>query len=141
MLKALIRKYQNQIIYLIFGVLTTVVDFVVYDLFCKWSVIPQDLRATISNGIAWAVAVLFAFVTNKPFVFRSNDWSAKTVVPEFGKFVSLRLASGVFSSVMIFLFVDLLNWNHILIKALASVFVIVFNYFASKLLVFKTKNQ
>ena len=74
----LIRKYAHIVTYLVFGVLTTVVNYLVY-LPC-YNLL--GLSASVSNVIAWVFAVVFAYLTNKPFVFKSNDWSAATVVPE-----------------------------------------------------------
>ena len=79
----------------------------------------------------------FAYLTNKPFVFRSYDWSAKTVVPELTKFVMTRLGSGAAETLIIFLTVDVLAWNGNVMKLVTSVLVVVLNYIASKLLVFK----
>ena len=76
--------------YLFFGVLTTVVNYAVY-LPCLNFL---GFSAAVSNCIAWVVAVTFAFLTNKPFVFQSHDWSRKTVVPEFTKFIATRISSG-----------------------------------------------
>ena len=77
-IRALIEKYYDILVYLVFGVMTTAVNYIVY-LPC-YNLL--GLSATVSNVIAWVVAVAFAYLTNKPFVFRSYDWSAKTVVPE-----------------------------------------------------------
>ena len=73
----LIRKYSDVLAYLVFGVLTTVVNYLVY-LPC-FNLL--HFSAAVSNVIAWVVAVAFAYLTNKPFVFKSYDWSAKTVIP------------------------------------------------------------
>ena len=89
------------------------------------------------NIVAWVVAVAFAFLTNKPFVFKSHDWSAKTVLPELSKFVSCRLVSGVMETAIIFLTVDLMHWNGNIWKLFTQILVVVMNYFASKLLVFR----
>ena len=134
-LKQLIVKYYDILAYLIFGVLTTVVNYLVY-LPCYNL---MGLPAVISNVIAWVVAVAFAYVTNKPFVFRSHDWSAKTVVPELTKFVGTRVASGGMESAIIWIAVDLLGGNGNLWKLLTSVLVVVLNYIGSKLLVFRKK--
>lgn len=132
-LRNLIEKYWDVLVYLVFGVLTTVVNYVVY--------LPvynlMGLPASLSNMIAWAAAVAFAYLTNKPFVFRSHDWSLKTVIPELTKFVGCRVASGAMETAILFLTVDLLHWNGNLWKLLTSVLVVILNYFASKLLVFK----
>ena len=129
----LIRKYWDILVYLVFGVLTTVVNFLVY--FPVHNIL--GFRASVSNAIAWVVAVVFAYVTNKPFVFRSHDWSRETVIPELTKFVGCRVASGAMETGILFVSVDLLGGNGNLWKILVSVLVVVLNYFASKLLVFK----
>ena len=95
------------------------------------------LSGSASNAIAWVGAVAFAYLTNKPFVFRSHDWSAKTVIPELTKFVGCRVGSGVLETAIIFLTVDWLGWNGNVMKLLTSVLVVVLNYIGSKLLVFK----
>ena len=136
MLKRLILKYWNVLSYLFFGGLTTAVNYVVY-LPC-FNLL--GLSAAVSNVIAWAAAVLFAFLTNKPFVFKSHDWSAKTVWPEFTKFVGCRVGSGVLETAIIFVTVDLLCWNGNWMKLATSVLVVILNYFASKLLVFRKKD-
>ena len=129
----LVKEHWDMVIYLVFGVLTTVVNYLVY--LPLYNIV--GLSATVSNVIAWAAAVAFAYLTNKPFVFRSHDWSLGTVIPELGKFVSCRLASGAMETAIIFLTVDLLGWNGNIWKLVTSVLVVIFNYFASKLLVFR----
>ena len=133
--RSLWEKYRSILIYLIFGVLTTAVNYLVY--------IPclnlLGLKASVSNVIAWCVAVLFAFLTNKPFVFESKDWSAKTVVPEFTKFVGTRVASGLMETVILMVAVDMLGWNGVIWKLVTNVIVVILNYIGSKLLVFRRK--
>ena len=129
----LIEKYRDILVYLIFGVLTTVVNYVVY-LPC-YNLL--GISASVSNVIAWVFAVAFAYVTNKPFVFQSHDWSRQTVIPELTKFVGSRVASGALETGIIFLTVDCLHWNGNVMKLLTSVLVVIINYIASKLLVFK----
>ena len=121
--------------YLIFGVLTTVVNYMVY-LPCLNFL---GFSAAVSNCIAWVVAVTFAFLTNKPFVFQSHDWSRKTVVPEFTKFIATRISSGVLETVILLIAVDTLGGNGNIWKLITQVMVIVVNYVGSKLLVFRKK--
>lgn len=132
-IKNLVQKHWDILSYLFFGGLTTVVNYLVYlpcyNLF--------SLSAAVSNAIAWAVAVAFAYLTNKPFVFRSHDWSMKTVVPELTKFVTCRIGSGLLETGILFLCVDLWAWNGNIWKLITSVLVVILNYIASKLLVFK----
>ena len=132
---ALLRKYYDVITYLIFGVLTTVVNYLVY--LPVYNLL--GLSAALSNAIAWVAAVAFAYLTNKPFVFKSHDWSLKTVVPELTKFVSCRVASGAMETLIIFLAVDVMGWNGNIWKLVTSVLVVILNYFGSKLLVFTKK--
>ena len=133
-IKDLLKKYRSQLVYLVFGVLTTVVNYIVY--------FPLDRllnTAWLSNSIAWVFAVLFAYVTNKPFVFESHDWCMKTVGPEFVKFVSTRIASLAAENLILRVTVDILHWNRIGWKLFASVLVVILNYIGSKLLVFRKK--
>ena len=132
-IRALIEKYWDIFSYLFFGVLTTVVNYLVY--------LPLynglGMSATVSNAIAWVAAVAFAYLTNKPFVFRSHDWSMATVVPELTKFVGCRIGSGFAETLILLLTVDILGWNGNIWKLVTSVLVVVLNYIGSKLLVFK----
>ncbi len=133
MLKRLFIKYYDIIVYLFFGALTTGVNYVVYLPCYNW----LGLSAAASNVAAWTVAVIFAYLTNKPFVFQSHDWSAKTVFPEFAKFMGCRVGSGVLETVIIFAAVDLMHWDGNVWKLIVSVLVVILNYVGSKLLVFR----
>lgn len=132
-LKSVITKHYDLLIYLVFGVLTTVVNYLVYlpcyNLLC--------FSASVSNAIAWVAAVAFAYLTNKPFVFKSHDWTAKTVLPELAKFLGCRIGSGAAETLILLLTVDILGWNGNLWKLATSVLVVLLNYVGSKLFVFK----
>ena len=132
---ALIRRHYDVLSYLFFGVLTTVVNYLVY-LPC-YNLL--HISASISNLIAWVAAVAFAFVTNKPFVFQSHDWSASVVLPELTKFVGCRVGSGVLETAILLVTVDMMHWNGNVWKLVTSVLVVLLNYVASKLLVFRKK--
>ena len=134
-IRNLIQKYWDILSYLFFGVLTTVVNYLVY-LPC-YNLL--HLSASVSNVIAWVAAVAFAYLTNKPFVFKSHDWSWKTVGPELAKFVGCRVGSGLIETAIIFVTVDLLQFNGNIWKLLTSVLVVIINYVGSKLLVFRKK--
>ena len=82
-IRALVMKHWDMVSYLFFGVLTTIVNYLVYLPLYNLA----GISAAVSNIIAWVAAVVFAYVTNKPFVFKSHDWSMKTVLPELSKFV------------------------------------------------------
>ena len=134
-IEKLIKSHWDVITYLIFGVLTTLVNYIVY-LPCLYVL---NLSAAVSNVIAWIVAVAFAYLTNKPFVFGSHDWSMKTVGPELVKFLSCRIGSGVLETLILMVTVDLLGWNGFWWKLFTQVLVVVLNYIGSKLLVLKKK--
>ena len=131
-IRKLIVRHKAIIIYLIFGGLTTLVNFLVY--FPLYNCL--SVSAAVSNIIAWLVAVVFAFFTNKPFVFHSTAWSLRLVVPEFLKFFGCRLGSGLIETGAVWLFVDYFAFNGNLIKVLVSIMVIILNYLTSKFLVF-----
>ena len=132
-LRNLVEKHWEVLVYLFFGGLTTLVNFVVYYPCYNW----LGISATVSNMIAWVVAVAFAYLTNKPWVFKSHDWSAKVVLPELTKFVACRIGSGALETGIIFVFVDWLGFDGNVFKLITSVLVVILNYIGSKLLVFK----
>ena len=132
-IKALWAKHRDILLYLVFGVLTTAVNYVVY-LPC-YNLLA--LSAAVSNVIAWVAAVAFAYLTNKPFVFGSHDWSARTVIPELTKFLGCRVGSGLLETGIIFVTVDCLTFDGNVMKLITSVLVVILNYIGSKLLVFR----
>ena len=134
---ALIQKYRDIIAYLFFGAVTTLVNLVVYYLCYEVLAIPN----TPSVVIAWVMAVLVAFLTNKPFVFRSHDWSPKVLLPEAGSFLSCRIGTGVLELALMYLTVDLMHLPGMLMKLLVNVLVVILNYVGSKLLVFRKKKD
>lgn len=136
-LRTLLNKRRDLVLYLVFGVLTTAVDYLVYFLLSHCT----GLLASVCNVIAWAAAVAFAYVTNKPFVFQSNDWSVCVVLPELGKFIGSRASSGLLQTLLILLTADILGFNGDIMKVATSVIVIVLNYITSKLFVFRKKKE
>ena len=132
-IRDLIRKHWDILSSLFFGGLTTVVNYLFY-LPC-YNLL--NLSAAVSNVIAWVVAVAFAYLTNKPFVFKSHDWSLKVAGPELVKFVGSRLASGALETVFLLVTVDMLGWDGNWMKIITSVLVVIVNYVSSKLVVFR----
>ncbi len=129
--------------YLVFGVLTTAVDWITYKFFAA-----LGMNYIISNILAWICAVIFAFVSNKLIVFKSKNLEVDFVVKEFISFVAARIFSLLLQLAGIALIVKLLgSYTHLpahtvedIAKALMSVVVIVSNFVLSKLLVFKHKS-
>ena len=136
-IKALYTKYREAVIYIIFGVLTTAVDFVTYILLTRLNVFDEN----VSNVISQAAAILFAFVTNKIFVFNDKTNGIKELTLQLFKFVSLRLITLGLNSILFYFMIDMLKINDIITKALVSVIVIILNYVFSKLIVFTKKKE
>lgn len=136
MKKLLVKLFNKETItYVIFGGLTTVVNYAVYYLFYKFTMVDP----VVYNIIAWVVAVLFAFITNKLFVFESRTFKTNVLFTEFASFVGARLLSLLFETAFIALTVKVFNMNELIAKIITAVFVIIFNYFASKFFIFKKK--
>ena len=135
-IRLLFTKYRETILYLVFGGLTTLVNFLIY--FPLYNLLA--LSAAASNVVAWAVAVAFAFVTNKIFVFQSNNWDSKNLVSQIIRFVACRVGSGLLETVFLLLAVDAFSWNGNLWKIIISVVVVILNYIGSKFLVFTQKS-
>ncbi len=133
----LIDQYRDVIPYAVFGVLTTLVNIVSYWLFS------HIFHAGVmgSTVIAWILSVLFAYVTNRKWVFHSKAVGTRAVVKEMISFFTCRLATGVIDWLCMFVFVDLLHLNDMVIKIAANVIVIVLNYIASKLVIFRHSDQ
>lgn len=134
-LKSLYEKYKDVIPYLFFGVCTTVVNVVVYWLCAH----PLGMAVMPSTIIAWVLAVLFAFFTNRKWVFHSENTGFKAVGKEMLMFFACRLATGAVDWVCMYVFVDTLHWNDLIVKFCANIIVIILNYLASKILIFKRK--
>lgn len=134
---ALYKKYEEILNYLIFGVLTTIISILTYALFTNMF----SIGIFISNILSWLIAVLFAFITNKLFVFKSKNENLSGNIIECLKFYASRLFSLGAESLILFIGVNLMHINDMIIKVIAQVIVIVLNYILSKLLVFKKKNN
>ncbi|MFR2744140.1 GtrA family protein [Clostridium saudiense] len=130
-IKKLINK--ETILYVIFGVLTTIVNLIAYYLFSNII----NINYLISNAIAWIISVVFAYITNKFFVFNSSYINKDVIIEEFIKFMNCRLISGLSEVVLLFLFVDLLLMNDIVAKLIIGVLVALINFIFSKVFIFK----
>ena len=128
-----LNKYKSFIMYAIFGVLTTAVNMVTY-YFCFNVIGIANVPSTI---IAWVLAVAFAFITNKLWVFDSKGFDKKTLLHEMPTFFGARLATGVLDVVIMYLAVDVMHWNSTIWKLISNVLVIILNYVASKLIIFR----
>ncbi len=148
------------VIYIFFGVLATVLNFAVFWVFhelfiaISWegvshNILPDgsflqnlfdgDAAYLDANCIAWVITVVFAFVTNKLWVFNSKSWNPAVAGKEFVAFIGARLFSFVVETAMMFIFVTLLSIPELISKLIVGVVVVILNYIFSKLFIFKKK--
>lgn len=133
----LIKKYKEIIMYLIFGVLTTLVNFIVYIIATR----VLKVNETLSNAIAWFISVLFAYITNKIWVFESKSNKAKVVLYEIISFFGCRALSGAIDVGLFFILVKVVCINDLISKCIIAVLIIILNYVFSKLIIFRKKNK
>ncbi|WP_198022546.1 GtrA family protein [Carnobacterium pleistocenium] len=132
-MKELISKYDEVIGYLIFGGLTTVVNIIVFYLFDSI----LGVHYLVANALAIIVSILFAFFTNKKYVFKSSTPTFQLWLKEFSLFVSFRLLSAVFDMGSMWLLVDGLDFDANWAKIITQFIVVVLNYAFSKFFIFK----
>ena len=136
----LLKKYKSLILYVIFGGLTTVVDWSIsFLLYYLWG---DAIEATPillhgANVIAWVAAVAFAYVTNRIWVFASGRHGFGAILFEFLTFAGSRISTLLLQELTVFLLFDLLAWDVYAVKIIAAVLVVIANYFISKFLVFR----
>ena len=147
MIKKLFIKYKELITYVIFGVLTTLVNFFAFWLFTK---IFGEEFYLVNNAIAWVVGVIFAYITNKLFVFESKSWNLKVITKEITGFLGARIFSFLVEEGGMFLFITVLGLGEksltllsltitgqFIVKILLAVIVVILNYIFSKFIIFK----
>lgn len=126
------HKYKEALLYLFFGGCTTLVNIISFMIFRKF-----HIEKYISNGLAWFLSVLFAFITNKLFVFESKGKKTSESLREGISFFGFRVFSLLFDMGIIYVLIDLLSVNELFSKIVSNIFVIIINYVFSKLFVFK----
>lgn len=125
----LFKKYKEQILYVVFGIATTLVNIVAYFLLSK-----LPLGTAVATALAWLISVIFAFFTNRKYVFKATE---NGFLKQLVGFFSMRVVTGALDIFVMILFVDVLSVNDMLIKVLSNILVIILNYIFSKFLVFK----
>ena len=133
-IKDLYLKYKEIINYLIFGVLTTVVSLVTYYICVYTFINPEEaVQLQIANVISWFFGVTFAYITNRKFVFESNE---QNKIKEASKFVTSSIATLLMDKAIMVIGETLLKFNDKIIKIVSQVVVIIANYLLSKIIVF-----
>lgn len=131
----LIKKNKSFIAYGVFGIFTTIVNIVTYNLCYNYI----GISNTLSNIAAWILAVTFAYLTNKVWVFGSESWRWEVLRKEIPAFVSCRIATGVLDLIIMYICVDIMEWHALVMKVISNVLVIILNYIFSKLIIFKKR--
>lgn len=129
----LFKQYKEPILYVIFGGFTTVVNLVSYAIFTRL----MHIDDFVAIFLSWVLAVFFAYITNKIWVFESKNTEAKQLFKEIVSFASARVATLGLEYVIMFIGVDMIHINDMIVKIFAQVLVIVANYVFSKLFIFK----
>ena len=151
-IKKLYKKYEEVIKYVVFGVLTTLVNLIIFKIFDK--ILGADLFM-VTNVIAWVGAVIFAYITNKLWVFESKSWRGSTVIKELIGFFGARIFSLGVEEAGLWLMVDILKFKNMsgfeifsfkfdgnfIAKLIMQVVVVVLNYFFSKFVIFRKKKK
>lgn len=132
-IKELYFKYKEVINYLFFGGCTFLVSIISFYLFNK----VIGFNEHVANIISWVLAVSFAYITNKKYVFESKTSEKKDLLREIGSFVSARLLTLVMEELILLIGVNFMHIDSMIVKIVAQVIVIVSNYFLSKLFIFK----
>ncbi len=157
-IKTIFKKLVNKetVTYLVFGVLTTVVNFGVFKLFDMLFTSITDFDLTlVTNVIAWVAAVVFAYVTNKLFVFESKEWKGEVLKKEIPSFLGARLISLGIEELGLLIFITWLGFDSfvleifpgfalggkMLVKIGLAVIVVVVNYVFSKFIIFGKKEK
>ncbi|RRG02547.1 MAG: GtrA family protein [Lactobacillus sp.] len=128
----LIKKYRSVISYLVFGGLTTLINIIVFAL------LNPIMNYQVANIIAWFLSVLFAYITNKLWVFSSKTHGFTDLIKEMSSFFFFRILSLIMDVFMMWLGISVLHANPVLTKIIDNVVVVVANYFFSKWYIFKS---
>lgn len=138
-IKRILTEYREQIAYLFFGVLTTLISWGVSS--ALYYFVFGEGYTVLSNVISEAIAITFAYVTNKLFVFRSKTENFKSLLREIVLFYALRVGATVLNVLAMYLLVDLWNCEFWICKIGVNVVVIIVNYLFSKFIIFSRKGK
>ena len=152
-IKGLLNKYKELILYVFFGVMTTGVNFISY--FGLEKIFGNDGKIYLfTNAAAWLISVIFAYITNKLFVFESKNLKPRELIKEAGEFLGARVLSFFIEEGGMWLLVDAIGMKkiaftvlgieitgQIISKVILAVVVVILNYIFSKFIIFKKKEK
>lgn len=128
------KKNKEILLYLFFGGLSFIVSISTY----AGVNIGLGINELIANVLSWVITVLFAFLTNRIWVFQAPTNGAKEFVKQMAAFYSGRIITLIIEEVILLIFITWLGFNSLLIKTIAQVIVILLNYVISKLIIFRS---
>lgn len=129
------KIFKREIVkYIFFGGLTTVISFIIY-----FSLVMRGNGVILSNTISYVVGIIFAFVTNKIYVFKSHNFSTLLIIKQFIKFCFGRFFVYLADTFILSILVYLMFFNAIFSRILLSIFVVIANYLVSKKFAFSSK--
>lgn len=131
-----INQYRTVMLYLIFGVLTTIINILSYYMLLEWHVNIQ-----VAVVISWLLSILFAYSTNKIWVFQSSSQSFRGIIREMSLFFSARVITLLVEMIIIWFGVQLLRQNPIVWKVIDNIVVVLVNYIFSQRVIFQTKTS
>ncbi len=131
------KKLWEPLVYLFFGVLTTVVNLIVHFLFLEIF----HVHYMVATVISWVAAVLFAYITNKRWVFESKTGTRKETNAEFGRFIFYRLLSLMMDTGCMYLLISVLSFGNVSAKFITQIVVVIANYIFSKFLIFTKSSE
>ncbi|MBD5517866.1 MAG: GtrA family protein [Lachnospiraceae bacterium] len=131
------KKHEEGINYLIFGFLAFVLNYILYFLFAD----AMQMHYMAATVLSWVLTVVFAYWTNRTFVFKSQNKDTGSVVKEFVSFIGARIATEVLELVLMYVMVDMLSINDKISKLVCQVLVILANYVLSKIWIFKDNSS
>lgn len=129
------KKYKEFLLYIFFGVFTAVVSIGSYS-YCD---VVLKMNPLISNVISWILAVTFAYITNKLWVFNVEIYGIRALLVQIFDFFAGRFFTLLVEEGILFVFITTLHFNSILVKVFAQIIIVILNYIISKLIVFRNK--
>ena len=127
------NRYREQVLYLVFGGVTTLISIITYAVFTELA----DINILIANILSWIISVAVAYATNKSVVFRSDKKGVAQVLTEALSFYAGRLLTLLIEEAILFVFIDLAKLPNMPVKIIAQIIIIVLNYIISKVFIFK----
>lgn len=135
-IKTIYDHYKEVILYLFFGVCTTLLNIILFYIFYDRAGLNTGISTVVSN----ILCIIFAYITNRTWVFETRAHNGNEIIKEMTSFVGCRIGTLVLDVIIMMITVDMFQLNANLMKVLSNVIVVVINYVASKWLIFKSSN-